>query len=137
MPDPASIPPRAAPALTPNQVAITAACGAALWFVGIFQIRWAGALGALGDARTLLVYALIVPGTIPFIWAVPRMLGLPRAARLHCGAIMGATASLLDGVAVRWTHCYAADPLLRAQSAATLLWAIGVVVALGYAMATR
>lgn len=121
--------------LTRAQAAIVVACGAALWFAGIFQIRWVAGLGALGDGRTPLVYALIVAATAPVVALVPHVLGLPRAARLHCSAIMAATAALLDGIAVRWTDWYAADPRVVAQSAATLLWAIGVAVALGCVMA--
>ncbi len=132
--EPASTQTRAASGLDPRKVAVVAAFGVVLWFVGIFQIRWAGADGVLGDARTPLVFAIIVVATIPFIWAAPRVLALPRAYRMHCAAIMGAVASLLDAVAVRWTHWYASDPRLLADSAATLLWAIGVTVALGVIM---
>jgi uncharacterized membrane protein YbhN (UPF0104 family) len=120
--------------LDAGKLAMVIALGAILWFVGIFQIRWADQIGVLGNRSTPLVFALIFVATIPFIWLTPRVLGLPRAYRLHCGAIMGATASLLDGVAVRWTHWYASDPQRLANSAATLLWAIGVAVALGFAM---
>jgi Co/Zn/Cd efflux system component len=120
--------------LDARKVAIIATVGFVLWFVGIFEIRWAGAAGVLSNGFTPVVYAFIVVATIPFIWITPRVLGLPRAYRMHCGTIMGATAALLDGMAVRWTHWYASDPQLLANSAATLLWAIGVAVALGFAM---
>ncbi len=122
------------PRLDFGKVSMVAALGVILWFVGIFEIRLAGSTGALSNGLTPLVYALIVVATIPFIWITPRILGLPRAYRMHCGAIMGAVASLLDGMAVRWTHWYASDPQLLANSAGTLLWAIGVVVALGLSL---
>ena len=122
------------PRLDARKVAIIATFGFLLWFIGIFEIRWAGAAGVLSNGFTPLVYALIAVVTIPFIWITPRVVHLPRAYRIQCGSIMGGTAALLDGMAVRWTHWYASDPHLLADSAATLLWAIGVVVALGFAM---
>lgn len=117
-----------------GRIAITAATGMAAWLAGLLLIRGIGPLGWLSDGRTVLVYALILLATVPGIAAVPRRLGLGREYRLHCAAIMSAAACLTDAVVVRWTHWYAADAALRADAAASLLWAIGVAVGLGLVM---
>jgi hypothetical protein len=120
--------------LDARRTALAALYGAVLWFAGALIIRWVQPTGALGNALTPLVYGLIVATTVPLVRWAPRLLGVARSQTLACAAIMAATASLLDGVAVRWTPLYGADPRIVADSAACLLWAIGVAVALGLAM---
>ena len=139
MTDPQSIlnpPPKAPEALrlTKGQIGLLMVFGAILWVLGIFQLRWAGAMGALTDGRTAIVYGVILLATVPLVAFAPKAVGLPPSARLHCATIIAAVAALLDGVAVRWTHIYADAPGLRANCAASLLWAIGVAVALGLIM---
>ncbi len=121
--------------LTPAQTAIVAANGLFLWLVGVLAIRWIGPLGGLGDGWTPLVYACVVLVSIPAVAVTPRLVGLGRDHRLICACVMATTAATLDGIVVRWLpFVYADQPQRLAEAAASLLFAIGVLVALGMAL---
>jgi hypothetical protein len=73
--------------------------------------------------------------TIPAVVLVPQLLGLGRSSRLFCACVMVATISLIDGIVVRWFGwIYATEPAARSDAAASLLFAIGMLVTLGLVM---
>jgi hypothetical protein len=116
-------------------VAILIVTGVVLWVLGVLLIRALIPTGAMANAWTPLIYLGLVLVSIPLTPALPRYAGVARSRVLECGAIVAATASLIDGVVVRWAPwIYADDARLAADSAASLLWAIGVAVALAYVM---
>ncbi|MCW5737890.1 MAG: hypothetical protein KIS73_27465 [Enhydrobacter sp.] len=132
---PSSVPSRDGPmtvGVDAGRAVLLVLAGMVVWFLGVLLLRWVGSTGALGNGWTPLVYALVLAGTVPLVVAAPRLLGLPRHQTLACASIMAATASMMDGIVVRWFPAvYSTDPQLLAQIAASLLWGIGVAVALG------
>ncbi len=106
--------------------------GVVAWGIGVVALRMMGPGGWLGNERTALVYALIVPATLPIVWLGPRLVGLPRRESLAAAAMITTPAALMDGVVVRWfPSVYAPNPAALAQAGATLLWGLGVGLALG------
>lgn len=124
-----------APGIDPARLAALVVMGLVIWASAIPLVRWMLAQGLLGNAMTAPVYAAVLAGTAPLVWAVPRLLGLPPRYRLHCAAIMATMAAMLDGMAIRWTTIYAIDAAQRADAAGVLLWGAGVAVLLGLVMA--
>ena len=118
-----------------KQVAILVANGVALWFGGAMLIQALAPMGALHGAGVVLFYALIIPGTVPFI-LLARQLADLRADQLVSGvAIVTATASLLDGCALVWApQLYGPEP---AGAGAAILWGVGVGLMLALVMARR
>lgn len=109
-----------------------------LWGLGVVILRWLGPRGYLSDSTTPLIYAAVVIGTLPFVYVTPWLLRIPRQHTLLATCIMAITATMLDGVVVRWyPWIYAADPALLAQCAATLLWGASALVAIGVALQCR
>lgn len=118
--------------LDPLRTLLLILFGIGLWLAGLFILRSLGSAGLLSDDTTPLIYGLVIVGTIPFVWFVPVLLGLEPTYRQRAASLMAATAVLIDGIVVRWTDWYSADPAIRADCAACLLWAIGVALALGF-----
>lgn len=117
--------------LTPRQFLILAAIGVALWYGAGLLLHWLAAGGWLaGDARAL-VYALTVPGTLPFILLTRRVAGLGAEQLLTGVAVVTTTALLIDGVVVAWfpqVYGETAERVLAASAA--VLWGAGVGLAL-------
>lgn len=64
--------------LTSRQLTLLAIGGALLWLLAALLLRWLGPLGLYEGRTRLLAYALIVPGTVPFVPLLRRVCGLPR-----------------------------------------------------------
>lgn len=117
-----------------RQIGLSLALGAALWFLAALILRQVGAAGGFDGAARALLFAAIVPGTLPVV------LLFRYLARLGRGQIMGgvalgtATAALLDGLALSWWPAlYGTETGLIAGSGATILWGAGVAIFLAYA----
>ena len=119
------------------QIARLLALSIALWIVATLYIR-------------LLPDALISPvlGTIGFITTFPvaalsvwltKVSGRLVLDQLIIGVtIVGATAMMIDGVALRWfPNVYGTDPLAVRLGAAWLLWGYGVSLAIASAIVLR
>ena len=118
--------------LTPRQVVIVASFGAALWFGAALLIRAIEPLGALRGTGVVLFYALLIPGTWPFILLARVVAGLAREQTLTAVVIATATASLLDGAALMvYPALYGAD---RGGAGASILWGVGVGLVLALLM---
>ncbi|CAN5567552.1 hypothetical protein BH10PSE14_BH10PSE14_05710 [soil metagenome] len=105
------------------------AIGAVLWFLVILLFRAVDSLGGFTGVRPVLFYVLLVPGTVPMIMLTRWLVRLRRDQTLLAVAVVTASASLLDGVALAVTPVfYGGSPL---AAAATLQWGVGVALALG------
>lgn len=112
--------------------------GAVLWFTAAMLMRWLVPLGALQGLWFILTYALVIPGTIPFVLLAKKTLRLPGEQIGLALAIVTASAALLDGIAFQaFPELYAADDRSALQAAATILWGAGVGLAIGAAMNRR
>ena len=54
------------------------AMGAVFWFSVVLLIRVLAPLGALEGGMRVLVYLLVIPGTVPFVWLFQWAAGLTR-----------------------------------------------------------
>lgn len=116
------------------QLAVLMATGATLWFGAAVLLHWLTGAGWLEGGARALVYALVVPGTIPFVM-MTRALARLRADQMASGmALVTATALLLDGVAVAWfPQLYGTTPAQVLAASAAVLWGAGAAIMLGFA----
>lgn len=102
------------------------------WFVGALICRFAGEFGWLDGSTRVLVYAALVPGTLPVVLLVRR---LPKLDDQHVAlgtAIVTAAAIMLDGIALAWFPALYGPGLAQtAASGAVILWGGFVAIALG------
>lgn len=121
--------------LSTRQIGTLAVIGAVLWFIAAILLRNIGPLGAFEGGNRVLLYALTIPGTIPFIWMTQRLARLASNQIAIGIAIVTATALLLDGVAVAWFPQLYGDELAQVtSSAAAILWGAGVGLMLAFLM---
>lgn len=128
----------AIPPFTRRQIGILLAMGALLWFVAAMLIRVIGPMGAFDGSNRTWLYLLVIPGTLPFIFAIRRVAGL--AVRQHgLGvAVVTMAAMLIDGIALAWFPWIYADTIeLVAAAGAVILWGAGVGMALGFLVDSR
>ena len=115
--------------LRPSQIGVLAAYGVALWFGAALMMRVIGPLGAFHGPGTVLLYALVIPATVPFVLLARKVAGLARDQTALGIAIVTGVAALLDGAALAWFRpLYGVDPL---GAAAAILWGAGVGLVLG------
>ena len=121
--------------LTTKQTQMLIIIGAVLWFAAAVLLRTIGPNGAFEGNRHILLYALTIPATVPFIWLVQKLVGLPNN-RIAIGySLATATALLLDGIAVAWFPAlYGGDVPQVTNSAAAILWGAGVGMILAFIM---
>ncbi len=109
--------------------------GIVLWFVAAMNTRLAGAFGAFEGIGPAVLFALIIPGTVPFVYLTRLIARLRPSQTAVAIAIVTATALLCDGVAFagfRWLYWQEI-----ASAAASIFWGAGVAIALGIAMNGR
>jgi hypothetical protein len=121
--------------LAPGQIAILAAFGAILWFLAALLMGAIEPLGAFQGSGVILLYGLVVPGTVPFVILLRKVARL-RGDQTALGVtIATGAASMLDGVAlVAIPSLYGAN---TAGAAAAILWGAGVGLILGVVMNRR
>ena len=107
--------------------------GAALWFLAAIILRIIAPLGALEGSARALTYALVIPGTLPFVY-LTRMLVKLRADQIFTGiAAVTATALLIDGIVVAWfPQIYGGSLPQVTNCAAAILWGAGVGLTLAF-----
>lgn len=121
-----------------QQIGILAIFGALLWFVAAMLVRFLGPMGALDGAARVVTYALVIPGTVPFVMMTRTLAKLGRDQTLAGISVVTAAALLLDGIAHAWfPTIYGADPALWVKGAAVIFWGAGVGLALGHVMSGR
>lgn len=121
--------------LTTGQTLKLAIIGAVLWFAAAALLRTIGPSGAFDGNRHILLYALTVPATVPFVWLVQKLVELDDNKVAIGYSLATATALLLDGVAVAWFPAlYGTESLQVTNSAAAILWGAGVGIFLAFVM---
>ncbi|MBA3811455.1 MAG: hypothetical protein H0X27_07405 [Caulobacteraceae bacterium] len=106
--------------------------GAALWFFATVLLHTIGPMGALRGLGVPVLYALVIPGTVPFILIGRKLARLPRDRTLLGVGIMTGTASLLDGMVLAWFPSIYGTDVVGAATA--ILWGVGVGLLLGVVM---
>lgn len=126
---------RTATQFTATQIVKLILWGTILWFLAAMTVRTLGPAGALVGIWSILIYALVIIGTIPVI-LITRLIAKLRSDQTAVGiALVTATALLLDGVAHAWIPViYGSNPALIVKGAALIFWEAGVAVTLGYIM---
>lgn len=118
-----------------SQVARLIVIGALLWFLAAIILRFVGPMGAFEGFNRLLTYALVIPGTVPFLLLSVRLAGLVRGQIVAGVAVITAAAALLDGVALAWFPAlYGTGAAQLAGSGAAILWGVGVGLVLALYM---
>ncbi len=121
--------------LTSGQSILLMGIGAALWFLAAIILRIVAPMGALEGSARAITYALIVPGTLPFVW-LTQVLAKLRHDQITIGvAFVAATALLIDGVVVAWFPVIYGGTLPQvANCAAAILCGAGVGIVLALIM---
>jgi hypothetical protein len=124
--------------LTPAKVMTLMAFATFVWFLAALFIHFMGPRGVFGGIRSVLLYALTIPATIPLNIRTRKIARLPQSQTLTVVAVTSATATMLDGIAMTWFPAlYGGDPAIIQGGAAWLLWAIGVGLALALITVVR
>lgn len=115
------------------QVTILLIIGAVLWFIAAQILHWLGPLRAYEGSARIIMYVLIVPGTVPFLLISFKIAGVEKSKRLLACAVMLGSATLIDGVVLAWAPwIYGDTPELVAGAGGTVLWGVGVALMLGF-----
>lgn len=123
--------------LSNSQMLVTALLGAALWFAAAMLLRTIGPMGMYEGANRIILYVLVVPGTVPLVPLVGRLARLERA-QLGLGLSFGtAVAVLLDGLALAWVPGLYGGAAYAAGAGAVILWGAGFAIMLGFWMARQ
>lgn len=121
--------------LSTGRTATLAVVGAALWFLAAILLRDIGPIGAFEGSNRILLYALTIPGTLPFVWLTQRIARLASNQIAIGIAVVTATALLIDGVVMAWfPEIYGTELPQVTNSAAAILWGAGVGLVLGFIM---
>jgi hypothetical protein len=122
-------------ALSTAQVIILVVLGAVLWFLAAIMLRALAPLGIYDGSNRVLFYALVIPGTFPFVLIARRLARLAPDQMAIALAIATAAATLLDGIALAWFPAlYGSDPVQIAGAGAAILWGAGVGLVMGIAI---
>lgn len=121
--------------LSAKQVMIVSITGAVLWFGAALLMRKVVKLDVYEGLGVAVVYALTIPGTIPFVILLRKLASL-RGDQLAIGyTVATAAALLLDGLAFAFCpSLYADNPADGLQAAAAILWGAGVGLVLSIVM---
>ena len=119
--------------LTNRQTLVLVIIGAALWFLAAIILRAITPMGALDGPARFITYALVIPGTAPFVF-VTKMLARLRSDQIFTGvAVVTATALLIDGIVVAWFPAVYGGALPQVTNcAAAILWGAGVGLVLAF-----
>jgi len=121
--------------LRTSQIVSLVIIGAVLWFVAAMLLRVLGPMGVFEGNGTAVLYALVVPGTYPFIVMTQKIAGLARDQLALGISVLTAAAMVLDGIALAWyPYLYANDVDLVASSGAAILWGAAVGMILSFCM---
>ena len=121
-----------------KQLTLFIILGVAVWFMAAIVLRVLGPLGIYDGGQRVLVYLLIIPGTMPVVW-IARKLGKTSPGQLFTGFSVGTgSATLCDGVALAWfPSLYGPTAELHAEAGGTILWGAGVGLFLAYVVDRR
>lgn len=115
-----------------GQTATLILSGVIFWFIGALICRWAGSVGAFDGLNRILLYAALIPGTLPVILLIRQVARLAPGEVALGSAIATAAAIACDGVAlVVYPDLYGPGVEQTAASGAVILWGGAVAIALG------
>lgn len=119
--------------LTISQTILLIGIGTALWLLAAIILRFIAPMGALEGTARLITYALVIPGTVPFV-ILTKMIVRLLPHQLFTGvAVATTTALLIDGVVIAWVPAVYGDELRQVTNcAAIILWGAGVGMALAF-----
>jgi hypothetical protein len=121
--------------LSSSQINILAVLGAVLWLGAALLLRALAPFGIYEGFARIILYALIVPGTWPFVLLAKRMAKLAPNQIAIGMSVLTATAVLLDGIALAWfPGLYGFELAHFAGAGAAILWGGGVALVLGFVM---
>lgn len=122
--------------LSTNQVSILIGAGIVLWFAAALLLQALNAAALLGGVATLVVYALVIPGTLPFVLLLSRLARLAPPQIVPGYTLATLAALLCDGMAVAfWPALYGANDLQVRLAAGAVIWGAAVGLALAFAVA--
>ncbi len=121
--------------LTISQTILLIGIGAALWLLAAIILRFIAPMGALEGTARLITYALVIPGTVPFV-ILTKMIVKLLPHQLFTGvAVATTTALLIDGVVIAWFPAVYGGALPQVtKCAAVILWGAGVGLVLAFVM---
>lgn len=115
-----------------QQLAIIVAIGWTVWFLGALLCRLIGDMGWFDGTSRVLVYAAIIPGTVPVILLLRWLARLASDQIALASAVATAAAVMLDGIALAWfPGLYGTGDAQLAASGAVILWGGAVAIGLG------
>jgi hypothetical protein len=121
--------------LTVSQIAVSALLGAVLWFVAAVFLATVGPTGVFEGVNRVMLYAAVIPGTIPSVLLIWKVARLGRDQIAMGMAVATTMAMLLDGVALAWfPGLYGGGVAQTAASGAVILWGAAIGQLLGFAM---
>ena len=121
--------------LSPKQIIIAAIIGAILWFCAAMLMRAVVKMEFYDGMGVAIVYALTIPGTIPFVILLRKLAGLGQDQIAIGYTVATAVALMLDGSAFAFFPAlYADNPADGLQAPAAILWGAGVGLVLAIIM---
>jgi hypothetical protein len=115
-----------------HQLAIIVIIGWTVWFLGALLCRFSGAMGWFDGTSRILLYAAVIPGTVPVIFLIKRTAQTGDAHIALASSIATAAAIMLDGIALAWFPAlYGPGIAQTAASGAVILWGGFVAITLG------
>lgn len=118
--------------LSSRQLLITAGLGVVLWFSAALLIRALAPLGVFEGAARVWLYALVIPGTVPFVFLLEKLAGLARTQIALGYSVATAAATLCDGVALAWFPDLYGGAGVSGAAGAVILWGAGVGLVLAF-----
>jgi len=110
-----------------RQTGLLIILGAILWLVAALILKALAPSGIYEGSAQIILYALIVPGTVPFLLASLKVASIERPSSFAAVALMTMSAMLLDGIALAWfPFLYGGDVAYVAGAGAAILWGAGV-----------
>jgi hypothetical protein len=115
-----------------QQLAIIVVIGWTVWFAGALLCRFIGDMGWFDGQARLVVYAAMIPGTVPVILALRKLARLDADQIALASSVATAAAIMLDGIALAWFPAlYGAGDAQLAASGGAILWGGAVAIGLG------
>jgi hypothetical protein len=122
--------------LTARQSTILIAAGIILWFAAALLLQALNTANLLGGTGSMIVYALVIPGTLPFVLLLARIAGLSAPQIVPGYALATLAALFCDGTAVAfWPALYGANDLQVRLAAGAVIWGAAVGLALAFGLA--
>ena len=124
--------------LTRRQTTVMIIAGVVLWYAAAALLRALSDAQLLGGTSGAIVFAVVVPGTLPFVLLL-RTLGRLSSEQMVPGYTLATTAALLcDGIAVTWhPSLYGADETAARLSAGGVIFGGAVGLVLAFLVAAR